>query len=99
SPEYLFPQGVVEGVRLVHGAGFDLTFTGLWAQHYSKIQYVDEDRYEMRPGTTDAWWASFYAGPLMDLEKAIQQADGRAGLVAPAMVVQSWLFGVMTDTW
>ncbi|CAN5847016.1 SusD/RagB family nutrient-binding outer membrane lipoprotein [soil metagenome] len=99
SPQYLFPQGVTSSVGTIRGAGFDLTFTGLWAQHYAKIQYVDEDRYEMRPGTTDAWWSTFYAGPLMDFERSIQLGQDRSGIVAPAMVMKSWTFANMTDIW
>ena len=49
DPEFLFPQGVTAVVGLVRGAGFDLHLTSLWAQHYAKIQYVDEDWYQIRP--------------------------------------------------
>lgn len=99
SPVYLFPQGVTSAVGLVRGSSFDLTFTGLWAQHYAKIQYVDEDRYEMRPGTIDAYWSAFYSGPLFDLEKTIETANGAAAIAAPARVMRAWTFAQMTDIW
>lgn len=99
SPQYLFPQGVTSAVSLIRGASFDLTFTGLWAQHYAKIQYVDEDRYEMRPSTIDAYWQSLYAGALMDLQKTIEKAEGKPAMVAPAVIVRSWTFANMTDIW
>jgi len=98
-PEHLFPQAVTSAVNLVRGSGFDMTFTGLWAQHYAKISYVDEDRYEIRPTTIDGWWSNFYSGGLMDLQKTIEFANGEAGGVAPAMVMQSWTFAQMTDIW
>src|SRR5688500_9299859 len=64
DPEVLFPQGAVAVVGLVRGAGFDLHLTSLWAQHYAKIQYVDEDKYQIRPQSIDGYWSAFYSGGL-----------------------------------
>ncbi|MGH7575166.1 MAG: hypothetical protein ACREM1_08580, partial [Longimicrobiales bacterium] len=33
-----------------------LEFTGLFAQHWAKIQYTEEDRYELRPGIVNDLW-------------------------------------------
>lgn len=49
-------SGISQGVRRIHGASFDMTYAGLWAQHYAKIQYIDEDWYEYRPDALDAHW-------------------------------------------
>jgi len=104
--EFLFPQGVTSVVRLVRGAGFDLHLTSLWAQHYAKIQYVDEDWYQIRPGDIDGYWTSFYAGGLQDLTTTIEkaEADTRLGankgnFTAPPTIMKAWTFGAMTDVW
>ncbi len=99
QPQVLFPQGVTAAVAQARGSGFDLTFTGLWAQYYSKVQYVDEDWFQIRPTTIDAYWSNFYAGPLEDLQTAIEQSGDRGGLAAPALVMRAWTLGVMTDIW
>ncbi len=99
TAQYLFPQGVTASVGLIRGASFDLHFASLWAQHIAKIQYVDEDRYDIRPQTIDAWWTTLYSGPLMDLQKTIDIAGADAGAAAPARVMMVWTYGQMTDTW
>jgi len=99
EPEFLFPQGVTAAVELVRGADFDLTFTSLWAQYFAKVQYVDEDWYEIRPTTVDFYWSSFYAGPLADLQAVIEETPEEPGLLGPALVMRAWTVGAMTDIW
>jgi len=99
--EYLFPQGVSALVGTLRGTGFDMTMTSLWAQHYAKIQYVDEDWYEIRPQTIDGWWAGLYSGGLEDLTQAADKATaaGNTNKAGPAIIVRSWALGVMTELW
>ena len=106
--EFLFPQGATAVVGLVRGAGFDLHLTSLWAQHYAKIQYVDEDWYQIRPQSIDTYWSSFYSGGLQDLTVAIEKAEAdpraerqasKGNFTAPPMILKAWTFGAMTDVW
>lgn len=99
--EFVFPNGVTGSVGLLRGQYFDMTFTSLFAQHFAKIQYTEEDRYEIRTESNEAWWQSLYAGPLQDFRAAERDAEARKkpGLVAPVLVMRSWAFGAMTDVW
>jgi len=101
AAEYLFPQGVTSVVATLRGTGFDMTMTSLWAQHYAKIQYVDEDRYDIRPGSIDAWWSGLYSGGLQDLKQAVDKATAanKPNQVAASQIMRTWTFGVMTDLW
>ena len=99
SPPFLFPQGVTALVGLTRGANFDLTMTSLWAQHYAKIQYVDEDTYWIRAQNIDGFWNAFYSGGLQDLTLVIDKSAEDPGLAGPAHVMKQWTFGIMTDTW
>lgn len=101
AAEYLFPQGVTSVVRTLRGTGFDMTMTSLWSQHYAKIQYVDEDWYDIRPGSVDGWWSGLYSGGLQDLKQAVDKATtvGKPNQVAAAQIMRTWTFGVMTDLW
>ncbi|HEX6060234.1 MAG TPA: SusD/RagB family nutrient-binding outer membrane lipoprotein [Gemmatimonadaceae bacterium] len=99
SAPFLFPQGVTALVGLTRGAGYDLTMTSLWAQHFAKIQYVDEDTYWIRSQSIDAYWNAFYSGGLQDLTLVIEKTADRPGLAGPAHVMKQWAFGQMTDTW
>src|SRR5687767_1551978 len=56
GPEFLFPQGTTLAVETIRGEWFDLHLASLWAQHYAKIQYVDEDWYRFRPEVNNAFW-------------------------------------------
>lgn len=101
TPQLLFPQGTVAAVDLFRGADYDLTFTSLWAQHIAKIQYTEEDRYAIRVDAVNGWFRNAYAGPLQDLNTTVQQAEAlnQPALAGPALVMKSWTFGAMTDTW
>ncbi|HNL38603.1 MAG TPA: SusD/RagB family nutrient-binding outer membrane lipoprotein [Saprospiraceae bacterium] len=92
-------SGISQGVRRIHGASFDMTYAGLWAQHYAKIQYIDEDWYEYRPDALDAHWQGLYAGPLMDLTDILNRAPNPSNMRAAAMVMRAYYFSVITDMW
>lgn len=99
--EFLFAQGVQSSVGRALGANFDLTLTGLWAQQVAKIQYIDEDRYDLRDATVNAHWAGFYSGPLQDFQTVIEKATeaNRPNQVAAGTIMQAWTFQQMTDVW
>src|SRR5688572_315160 len=101
GPDLLFPQGTVRAVQTIRGGGWDLHLTSLWAQHFAKIQYVDEDFYEIRPTQNEGYWNALYAGALQDLTDAAARAEraSRPNQVAPALVMKAWAFGAMTDMW
>ncbi|MBB3698774.1 SusD/RagB family nutrient-binding outer membrane lipoprotein [Flammeovirga yaeyamensis] len=46
----------------IQGQYFNQTAAGIWAQHFAKIQYLDEDWYEYRPSVMDEIWKRMYAG-------------------------------------
>ena len=79
-------------------AGNTLSSTSLFAQHIAQVQYVDEDRGHLRPGTYDAFFGA-YASELEDLEKvaALGTAAASPNTTGPARVMQSWGFQNMTD--
>ncbi|WP_044210647.1 SusD/RagB family nutrient-binding outer membrane lipoprotein [Flammeovirga sp. OC4] len=65
EPEALFANVLYTSTGSFYGAQgqyFNLTGAGLWAQHFAKIQYLDEDWYEYRPGVMDEKWKRMYAG-------------------------------------
>ncbi|HEU0078737.1 MAG TPA: SusD/RagB family nutrient-binding outer membrane lipoprotein [Longimicrobiaceae bacterium] len=101
TPQLLFPQGTVAAVTLFRGSDFDMTFTSLWAQHIAKIQYTEEDRYAIRVDAINGWFRNAYSGPLQDFRATIDQAEvlKQPALTGPPLVMKSWTFGAMTDTW
>lgn len=74
----------------------------LLAQHLAEVQYPETDAYQRLTGaSTEGNFNGAYSGELRDLHVVIQ--NGRAadnpGYWAPAMVMRSWSFGILTDLW
>lgn len=94
-------SAISQGVRRTHGASMNMTYAGLWAQHYAKIQYIDEDWYEYRPDAFTAHFDGLYAGPLADLQSIIDKAEaaGDLNMKAAAMTMKAFYFSIITDMW
>lgn len=84
------------------GSGFNLRETEFVAQHWAEAQYPDEDRYaRLDPASTQGTWTGSYPQELKDLKGvvAVGVALKQPGTYGPAMVLQSWGFEYLTDTW
>ncbi|HRZ21184.1 MAG TPA: SusD/RagB family nutrient-binding outer membrane lipoprotein, partial [Bacteroidales bacterium] len=71
-----------------------------YAGHISKIQYIDEARYQFREGTVNNAWAYYYYA-MNDL-KVIQtksDAEETPNMKAVAMTFQAMLLQMTTDQW
>ncbi|MEO7042811.1 MAG: SusD/RagB family nutrient-binding outer membrane lipoprotein [Gemmatimonadaceae bacterium] len=101
KPQFLFPSAVTNVVGIARGGGFDLTLTSLWSQQIAMDRFTDEDTYSIRSDNINGYWSGFYAGGLQDLATILVQTDAatKPNLVAPALVMKSWTFGIMTDMW
>ena len=95
------PDGESDVVSRARGGSFDLTLTSLWAQQIAMDRFTDEDRYSIRSDNINGYWSGFYAGGLEDFATIIAQGDSGVSpnLIAPALVMKSWTFGIMTDIW
>jgi SusD/RagB-like outer membrane lipoprotein len=83
------------------GNFFNLRGTEWVAQHLAEVQYPDEDDYKRLQGSqTTALFDNPYVGELEDLRKVIDkgQADKDPGIYAPALVLRTWDFSHMTNT-
>ena len=101
TPQFLFPSAVSDVVGRARGGSFDLTLTSLWAQHIAMDRFTDEDTYSIRSDNINGYWSGFYSGGLQDLATILTQTTPTQSpnLVAPALVMKSWTFGLMTDMW
>src|SRR6266496_2271476 len=88
-------QSVVNGVDGVNS--LNIRGGGLWVQYYAEIQYRDEDKYIVRPGTSGGW--GFYSGTLEDVQRIINKgvAAGVPNWEAVGRIMKSYVFSVMTD--
>lgn len=102
SAELILPQAIQTATEQILGAGMtNLDGMGLWAQHFAKIQYPNEDRYDLRAQTISAVWSSIYSTSLKDIQTIIDKGEetGTDNHVAVGLVLKSWVFSVVTDLW
>lgn len=92
-------SSITSGLDRIHGASMNMTYAGLWAQQYAKIQYIDEDKYAYRPAAIDAHWIGLYAGPLFDLQDIINNGAETPNMRSAAMVMKAYYLSVITDVW
>lgn len=66
----------------------------------AKIQYIDEARYNFRPGVVENKWYYGYR-TLQNIQeiKMKAEADDAVNLLAVAKVLEAYVFQAMTDTW
>src|SRR2546425_1204909 len=88
-------QTVVNGVDGV--TSLNIRGGGLWVQYYSEIQYRDEDKYIVRPGTSGGW--GFYNGAVEDAQRMINkgEASSAPNWSAVGRIMKSYTYSVMTD--
>jgi hypothetical protein len=91
-------RSVVGGADGVDGVtSLNIRGGGLWVQYYAEIQYRDEDKYIVRPGTSGGW--GLYNGPLEDFQRMIDKgvATNTPNWAAVGRIMKSYTFSVMTD--
>jgi hypothetical protein len=84
------------------GITYDQRQMELVAQHMAENQYPDADRYSgVRATNTQGNFNGAYVTELKDFAGIIQtaRANKQPGLYGPAIVMQQWDFGYLTDSW
>ncbi len=93
----IFTNAVYNSINRQGGGWIQHTYLGPWSQQWTKIQYVDEDKYLPRDMSGD--FNSPYTSELKNLtiviSKATEDEDDR--LLAAALVLRSWVFMHITD--
>ena len=98
-PGPLFTNAAQSLVGRFLGSNWDFTGTSLFVQHMAKVQYVDEDQYNLRTTTTAGHFSAPYTGGLEDLQKVIAKSGSQPNTAGPARVLKEWTFQIMTDAW
>lgn len=101
-PGPLFTQAARLSAARWLGGGYNLRGTEFLSQHLAQVQYPDEDAYSrLTGGATTNYFDVPYYTELQDLQKVVQKGEelDEAGIYAPALVLRTWAFGFLTDTW
>ncbi|MFL5464167.1 MAG: SusD/RagB family nutrient-binding outer membrane lipoprotein [Gemmatimonadaceae bacterium] len=96
----LFTNATANSVGRWLGSGYDLRMTEFIAQHLAEVQYPDEDAYRRtRASQTSTFFNNGYASELTDLQKVREKNPSDAGITGPARILQTWVFGYLTDSY
>ncbi len=99
--DFLMAQSIQTGVQQTFGAGQMLQHTSIWPQHAVQIQYPDEETGYVRPARMEAYWTTYYATSLKDVQTVIDKGveNGQANVEGMGKIWRSWLFHIVTDLW
>jgi len=93
----IFTNAVFNAVDRQFGGWIQHTYLGPWSQQWTKVQYIDEDRYLPRDMSGD--FNGPYTNELKNLtiviSKATESGDDR--LLAAAKIMRAWAFMHLTD--
>lgn len=102
QPRFLLSAIAQQGTDAVLGdPSISLSWGNPWTQHYASLQYGYDDRYEMPADFSDGTWDLFWLDPLPDAQTMVQlgRDQNRPNVEAIGLILKSWLFHVVTDTW
>lgn len=70
-----------------------------WAQHWSKVEYNDEEKYIPRRGNMNAVWTAMYTSVITEANAAYEfaGADGNTNLQGAVLIMKANAYQVLTD--
>jgi hypothetical protein len=99
----IFTHAIVDGVDDYLGEGWiNHTYLACWAQQWCKVQYIDEDRYQVRPENRNGFFEDPYMTELMDIQVILEKTapggeNEDPALYAAARIFRVWDFHQLTD--
>ncbi|WP_020528167.1 SusD/RagB family nutrient-binding outer membrane lipoprotein [Flexithrix dorotheae] len=110
-PETVFPGGIRQAFRRIHGHTTRLQRLGLdggtlWVQHLARNQYTNEgDTYNPDASMRTNNWKGFYQETLVNIQTVVDITSDEEGnykntnFEAAAIIMREYVFSVITDTW
>jgi hypothetical protein len=98
----VFSYATANAVGRWLGTTYDLRQLEFVVQHLAEVQYPDEDRYaRIRASDTQTSFTGAYNTSLEDFLQVIKkgEAQNSPAVSAPALIMQQWEFGYLTDNW
>lgn len=101
-PGPVFTNAVRVAVNRWLGSGYDMNQTSFVTQQLAQTTYPTTDSYvDLQAASTSGTFDGAYSSELSNLQKVIDkgQALERPAIFGPATVMQSWVFGYVTDSY
>ena len=95
----IFTGALEDAISRQMGGWEQTYYTGNWSQQWSKVQYIDEDRY--MPRDMSAYFQNPYINELKNLTIVINKAteEENYNLAAAAKIMKAQIFLYITDLW
>jgi len=95
----VFTNAQISGVNLELGDWPQTYYLGNWCQQWCRVQYIEEDRYQVRDMST--YMNGAYTGALKNLAIVINKTSttGEKSLEGAAKVYRVWNYMYLTDIW
>jgi len=101
----IFTNVIVSQVGTELGGWIQHTYLGCWSQQWTKVQYIDEDKYQTRDMT--GYSEGPYTGALKDLQIILDKTEENIAndvavetnqaLHAAAKIMRAWTYSYVTD--
>lgn len=101
QPDYLLTGTTKTTVDSYWGVTNNMNSSLLFAQHWAKVQYTEEDRFIYSNSSFTSLWSTGYAQSIAGYNKIIELGDaqGNSGYKGIALVLRSWVFLLLTDAY
>ncbi|QIL42239.1 SusD/RagB family nutrient-binding outer membrane lipoprotein [Pedobacter sp. HDW13] len=101
QPDYLLTGTTKTTVDTYWGVTNNMNSSLLFAQHWAKVQYTEEDRFIFSNSSFTSLWSTGYAQSIAGFNKIIELGDaqGNTNYKGVALVLRSWVFLLLTDAY
>ncbi|WP_310555903.1 SusD/RagB family nutrient-binding outer membrane lipoprotein [Flavobacterium sp.] len=98
-PANLLLGALIRNSQNIYAGGIGSDMSSIWAQHWSKVEYNNEERYTPRQAVIDGHWTISYTNIVYDAKVMQQLAveEGNTNLQAISLIMQANTFQVLTD--
>lgn len=101
DPNLLLASTIITTQNVMYNAQIGADMGLCWAQHWSKVQYNDEERYIPRRALMNSLWDNLYVNVINESKEAYALAGdaGNTNLQGVALVMQANAFQILTDVY
>jgi hypothetical protein len=99
DPNLLLSSTITATQNVLYNAQIGGDMGLCWAQHWSKVQYNDEEKYIPRRGNMNLVWTAMYTSVITEANAAYELAgvDGNTNLQGAALVMKANAYQILTD--
>ncbi|MDD2987267.1 SusD/RagB family nutrient-binding outer membrane lipoprotein [Flavobacterium sp.] len=99
DPNLLLGGAIIATQNTIYNAQIGADMGLCWAQHWSKVQYNDEEKYIPRRALMNSMWTVMYSSVIAEAKEAytLAGAAGNTNLQGASLIIQANAFQIVTD--